>query len=175
MSTGVSIVINQAPAGGSSNIQRVTIVGAPDVTAEDIGKYLRVASSEPLTLEWATAGSGGTPTVTRVADGTVNAGSFGRASTNADNKVAQLRITDDPLLRTCIILDDGTNGQSVRVVEARGYQVEMLVDSAGALTAGSYAYFSQIINGILSSDDSGAFAGIVRVAGSANGTAEIMS
>lgn len=58
MATGITIVANQAPAGGTSDIQRVSIVDAPDVTNEDTRKVLSVASASPLRLEWVARPSG---------------------------------------------------------------------------------------------------------------------
>jgi hypothetical protein len=68
MSTGITIVVNRAPAGPSSNIQRVTIVGAPDVEVGDEDKHLAVATVEPLALEWVDSTSAQTVTAVKTAD-----------------------------------------------------------------------------------------------------------
>ena len=58
MSTGITIVVNQVPAGTAPPASRTTIVGAPDVEAGDVGKYLKVVSADPVELDWADAGAG---------------------------------------------------------------------------------------------------------------------
>lgn len=75
MSTGITIVVNQQPAGASANIQRVEIVGAPDVDASDVGKVLSVTDDSPLTLDWVSQSGGATAgDTTPQAVGTATAG-----------------------------------------------------------------------------------------------------
>jgi len=59
MATGITIVTSQRPAGPSSDVQRVSIVSAPDIIAGDENKHLAVATVSPLALAWVTAESGG--------------------------------------------------------------------------------------------------------------------
>lgn len=153
-----------------------------DVTSSYIAGGAISTDTPPPSGAWSLMASGATlstDVITRsiVCLGTVAGGTFGK--TGAGGKVSQLLTTDNVLLRTCIILSDGTDGDSVTVVQIGGQQVTMTLDDAGGdAIAGTFAYYSGTVNGALTATDPGTgtgVAGIFQTDGTAGVTADILS
>lgn len=74
MATGITIVVNQAPAGPSADIQQVSIVSAPDVVPGDETKHLAISTVTPLALAWVASNGGLTAIAVKTANYTAAVG-----------------------------------------------------------------------------------------------------